>query len=796
MVLNKDSEAIYQMLIENSIDGIYIIQDSIMQFVNKAFAEMLGYEPSEIVGMQFTELLSDRSKEVVENRYHARLRGETIPSEYEFYLLKKDRKTDVLVNMRVRIIQYNNAAATVGITKDITEQKNIQATLEEKEREIHSVINAIPYALWSSKLDKSQHEYHFYYSHVIYDITGIENTKFINQSVKYWNIIHPDDLEKTVEEYRASLRACSDFTHEYRIIHADGSIKWVRGYIRFIKEDDDVTSIYGIITDITDRKRARLIQNAVYNISEAVNLAENIEELFSQIYSIIKTLMPVKNFYIALYDKVKDEVSFPFFIDEYDERPEPKPFGKGLTEYVIKTGKAILVDKKKDLELRASGKVELIGEPQAIWLGVALRIHKNTIGALVLQDYEDENAYCDTEKHILVFVSEQIALAIDRVRTLEALKQSEYEYRAIFENAHDAIVVFRPGDETIVAANASAGELYGLDVQDLIGRSLEEFTIDIKRGKKKINQTLAGGEMKNLETKQRRIDGSIIDIEHNASVIKYHGEDVILSMNRDISERKRNEEEIQKHIRALQINEKKLRESEQNLKESNRQKDMFFSIIAHDLRSPFTSLLGFTQFMVQEADTLTKEEFREFSASIDKTARNVYNLLENLLQWARMKTGRMEYSPAAINLYEMVTDLLDLYQPNAFKKKITLLHNSNVKKKVVADINMLNTVFRNLVSNAIKFTREGGVIEITTKQKNKFVEVTIKDNGVGIPKGNINKLFMIDEHVSTVGTDKERGTGLGLVLCKEFVEKNGGTIRVESQKGKGSSFIFTVPLSA
>ena len=795
MVMNRDNEEIYKMLIENSLDGIYIIQDRKMQFANKAFSDILGYENSEIVGMDFSELLFEKSKKIVEERYAARLRGEKIPSEYEFYLLKKDNKTPVLVNMRVNIIQFRNKPATMGIVKDITQQRNIKNALIAKEQELKSVIEAIPYALWSSKKDGNGDEYQFYYSPVIYDITGRDSKEFTSQNINYWDIVHPDDKVEVQKIYSRSLEENKDFTQDYRIIHQNGSIKWVREHISFSTDENGIKNIYGIITDITERKYDRLREQAVYNISEAVNFSNNIDELFLKIYEIVKSLMPVKNFYIALYDKEHEQVSFPFFIDEYDERPEPKPLGKGLTEYVIRTGKAILVDKKKDMELRAAGEVELLGEPQAIWMGIALKINKETIGALVLQDYEDENAYGDTEKHILIFVSEQIALAIDRVRTREALKQSEFEYRAIFENAHDAILVFRPSDETILAANPSAAELYGVPLENLIGTSLKEFTVDEKKGTKKIAQTLSKKEMKNVETKQLKADGTKMDIEHNASVIKYHGEEVILTMNRDISVRKQHEKEIEKHIKALELSEKRLRASEKELKKSNKQKDMFFSIIAHDLRSPFTSLLGFTQFMIQEADSLTKEEFREFSASIDKTARNIYNLLENLLQWARMQTGKMEYSAVKINLQELISDIIDLYQPNAFKKKISLRHTCNTERMVIADTNMLNTVFRNLVANAIKFTRENGVIEIKTEQKEKFVEITVKDDGVGIPKENIEKLFSIDERVSTIGTNKERGTGLGLVLCKEFVEKNGGTIKVESKEGKGSSFIFTVPLA-
>ena len=217
MVMNRDSEEIYKMLIENSLNGIYIIQDRKMQFVNKSFSDMLGYNDSEIIGMDFSELLSEKSKKIVEERYAARLRGEKIPSEYEFYLQKKDNITSVLVNMRVKIIQFRNKPASMGIVKNITHQRDTQTALEAKERELKSVIEAIPYALWSSKKDGNADEYQFYYSPVIYDITGRESKEFTSQNIKYWDIVHPDDKMEVKRIYLKALKDNKDFTQDYRI---------------------------------------------------------------------------------------------------------------------------------------------------------------------------------------------------------------------------------------------------------------------------------------------------------------------------------------------------------------------------------------------------------------------------------------------------------------------------------------------------------------------------------------------------------------------------------------------------
>lgn len=250
----------------------------------------------------------------------------------------------------------------------------------------------------------------------------------------------------------------------------------------------------------------------------------------------------------------------------------------------------------------------------------------------------------------------------------------------------------------------------------------------------------------------------------------------------------------QKTIELAGLNQK-LNESEQELKALNASKDKFFSIIAHDLRSPFTSLLGLTDYLASEYRNISTDELKEISSNLLKSAKTTYNLLENLLQWAKIRTGRIKFNPESFNIKTVTYQMIDLYKGNALNKNISF--ETEIYKEIIvfADLNMVETIFRNLISNSIKFTKEKGKIVITVKEKDKFAEINIKDNGIGISSETIGKLFQIDQNVSTLGTQNEEGSGFGLILCKEFAEINKGEIFVKSEIGKGSVFSFTLPLS-
>jgi len=238
--------------------------------------------------------------------------------------------------------------------------------------------------------------------------------------------------------------------------------------------------------------------------------------------------------------------------------------------------------------------------------------------------------------------------------------------------------------------------------------------------------------------------------------------------------------------------EESLNETTERFKLLNDTKDKFFSIIAHDLRSPFQSLLSSTELLATEIENLTKEEITRFSKGLNDNIRNLYDLMENLLHWSLLQRNMIIYNPGKINLYTEVEKKIENLNQNIVKKNISIYNKIDSGILIYADINMLHLIIQNLLINAIKFTQIEGQIIVSSVEKKDMVEVTIQDTGEGINPDITSKLFNFSKQFTTNGTTGEKGTGLGLPLCKEFVERNGGEIWVESELGKGSKFTFTL----
>ena len=254
----------------------------------------------------------------------------------------------------------------------------------------------------------------------------------------------------------------------------------------------------------------------------------------------------------------------------------------------------------------------------------------------------------------------------------------------------------------------------------------------------------------------------------------------IIGIGKDISDRKLAEAEIKLKNELLQT--------------INAEKDKFFSIIAHDLRGPLSAFLGATQTLIEEIQTITLEEIKKITISMKDSATNIYGLLENLLEWSRLKRGMMDFIPETFNVKQKTTACIGVLTESARKKEIKINYSLPEDLEIYADSHMFETVIRNLVFNAIKFTPKSGEISVWAASTIKnIVEIKICDSGIGMNKELISKLFLLNEKTNRKGTEGEPSTGLGLLLCKEFIEKHGGNIWVESEVGKGSIFSFTIP---
>ena len=241
----------------------------------------------------------------------------------------------------------------------------------------------------------------------------------------------------------------------------------------------------------------------------------------------------------------------------------------------------------------------------------------------------------------------------------------------------------------------------------------------------------------------------------------------------------------------------KLEKSEKELLKANADKDKFFTIIAHDLKSPFNSIIGFSEVLKNDYQSLDENEKRSMINSIGRSANTTYKLLENLLIWSSNETGKIQFTPHKVDLFEVVEGGLSINQISADSKSISLINNIKSPTLAMADLDMINTIFRNLISNAVKFTGENGMVSINSEEFEvdgiKKLKISVSDNGIGMQKDDIEKLFSLTENITTSGTHDEKGTGLGLVLCKEFVNKHNGEIWVDSKVGMGSTFYFTLP---
>ncbi len=770
----------YNKIATTILDGLFVYSKTGLTSVNETLAKMLGYKPKEMLTRDIGDFIADTHRAIVLKRAKDRFAGKKVTRIYDVNLLHKNGKTIIPVTFNLSLINLGDDRAILGIVKDNSEKTKVKRELKEFEEKFNAITSFAADAIiittdeykityWNKAAEKifgysfktvsnksifevvipseqkenfKNHlqekiqskpghygnifeidlksksgkiipaeisialihsEDHHHFILVIRDIAGRKEKE--KNIVKEWNLtqyfmdyipfsVYFKDLDSkfikvnksTVQKLgfndASELIGKSDhdiFTKEHADVAKADELKLINGKEAIINKieketwkDGKITWVtttkvplrdptgkiigtFGITRDITQIKKSQLVQSTMLKISSAVNTVEDIEDLYFEIHQAVKELMKADNFYIALYDENSQILTFPYFVDEFDEKPESRKAGRGLTEYIIRSGKAQLIDSDLDLALRKLGETNLIGEPSKIWLGVPLKTGDKTIGAVVVQDYTDASTYGQEELQILNYVSEQIANAIFKKNSEQKLKQFSKE-----------------------------------------------------------------------------------------------------------------------------------------LQEINASKDKFFSIIAHDLKSPFQGLIGLSRLIVEEFNELSEEDLKSFVLALNESAETTYGLIENLLEWSRLQTGKIKFNPLKLDIHTIIEEIKLLLYQTAELKKIKIINNSKPGTLVWGDKYMLGSLLQNLISNSIKFTNRFGEIEVSAVPENDMIKVTVSDNGVGIDSEDIHNIFRIDTSFTTRGTEQEKGTGLGLILCKEIVIRHGGKILIESEKEKGTKVIFTL----
>ncbi|MCU0331892.1 MAG: GAF domain-containing sensor histidine kinase [Ignavibacteriaceae bacterium] len=448
----------------------------------------------------------------------------------------------------------------------------------------------------------------------------------------------------------------------YFVETKNGDNKWIEDKsISIYDSDSNKTTRMGLLRDIGEKLHEEKLKQIILEILEAANSEKNLGELFRFIHSSIKKLMKADNFYIAYYKRDSDLLTFPYFVDEVDNDSSSKKLGKGLTEYVLRTGKSALIDLKKDEALRKKGEIELIGPQSPIWLGIPLKIKEKTIGVLVVQDYADASTYTPAHQQILDVISYPISRAIER---------------------------------------------------------------------------------------------KIVEEERKEMIVK--------------------------------------------LKEMNTSKDRLFSLISHDLRSPFNSLLGFAEILRTDFDNLTHRDIKEYINVINDSSNTLFEMTNNLLHYSRLQLNKYDYIPKKVLLNEVINEATESLKYRIQKKKASIRIELKQNYTLVADEEMLISIFRNIISNALKFSHKQSTINIFAEEALDHVsnaltaQISITDEGIGISEENqilINSGVMF----STQGTEKEPGSGLGLLLTKKYVSINKGKFEIISFDGQGTTVVITFP---
>ncbi|MEN8192022.1 MAG: PAS domain-containing sensor histidine kinase [Bacteroidota bacterium] len=404
----------------------------------------------------------------------------------------------------------------------------------------------------------------------------------------------------------------------------------------------------------------------------------------------------------------------------------------------------------------------------------------------------------------------------------ELLRTEKFFYRILKNNNAIKLLVDRESFD-IVNSNEVAQKFYGFDEEELSKKKIFEINALSKEDVIKEYERSIDENRDYFESRQKDHSGNVINVIVRSTPIRLSGQNYFylviheLEDHESLSEPEEPENHetaifklpnsierqeldddlniIEKNAGDLVVLSNKLAESEEMLKELNASKDRFFSIISHDLKNSFFSVMGLSKKLADPDNQETEDQKSHIAQLLYENSTKLYSLLENLLTWARVQRGETIYNPSDINLYELSSEIASIFELKAGEKNISLENKVEKDIKIFADQNMVNTILRNLISNALNFTNDGGNIKISSKIRENDIVVTVEDNGIGISEENQKKLFRIDQKYIGTNTNGEKGTGLGLILCKEFIDKHGKDIWIESELGKGSRFNFTLPLT-
>ena len=822
----QESEEKYRNLVERAHDGFAVIQDGLVKYLNPVLADFFGAPVDHIIGTEFLRYVHPEERAKLAGNYRQRLEKDSVPSTYDTILLGSSGGP-IPVEINAGRIQYEGKSADLVIIRDTRERKKGEEAVARRDAILKIVRDAAeqflklpdPESTMSELLKRIGRVMRVDHAYIFENAREADGTIVAHRRFSWTSDGHPGEQGAATAQppplatvrfprWRQVLSngevlygSREDFPPDERELlggHGIASILLVpifagpdwRGFIGCddcrrgrawsLLETEALQSLASMLGAVLQHRRTENVQHALYRIAQAAGSSSGIDALCRSIHAIVADVIYAKNFYVALYGD-DGLLTFPYFVDEFDAAPGPKKPGRGLTEYVLRSGASLLCTGEGFRDLARRGEAELIGKPAAVWLGVPLKIEQKVIGVMVLQHYSNPAAYGEQEKQVLEYVSSQIARAIDRQRANEALVSQTAYFTRLFEDGPAGIALI-DRDDRIVQVNRSFQKIFGYSGEEIRGLSINEIIVPphLMDEAGELSSYSQQGMTISRESVRRRKDGSLVHVNITGYPIMIGGKHVgIYGMYEDISERKKLETQV---LHAQKM------ESIGTLAGG----------VAHDFNNLLAIILGNAALLERVAGDPDRRSAAV--AAIARAAERAAGVVRQLLTFARKTERRKE----SVRVNDLIQELLK-FLAETFPKNIEIRTElMEGLPSVISDATQLHQVLMNICVNARDAMPRGGRLTLVTRVAGidevqrrfaqadapSYVEIRASDTGTGMDEATRRRIF--EPFFSTKGPG--RGSGLGLAVVFGIVESNHGFIHVDSRPGQGSCFTVYLPV--
>jgi PAS domain S-box-containing protein len=769
-------------------------------FINPFAAKILGYEIFELIGENYFDIIE--YNEQVERKKNNYLKARTeIEAEW-----KADTRFLLTKNKEICYIYFNttiqeNADILTHIGENVTETYKAQEALIKNNEVIQDLFDNSNDLIFICDLkgnflfaNKACRRKLGYKTEEFKTINALE---LIENKIKYNTKSALLDIVKK--------RPTPKF--ETILVGKKGNLVFLEGNISAKFENGKAVAFRGILYDVTEKIRAEKAQTLYYSIANLTVKSKNLDQLYKSIHEELGKVIEVNNFYIKLYNADKTEILFPYYTDEARENEaniQQRQAGQGLTDYVMKTEKALYLNEKEISELLVKENLKLFGPKPKVWIGVPLKFENEVIGLISVKCYRSENTYNINDLELLDFISGQIALAIQRKRNEEQLNKQTARLNAIFESSSHIMWTINQ-NYTLTGYNQNYFQFidnqYGSELNPLISQKNSSMQQRVKNRELydfwNAQYELAfQGKKLHFECKMPAGKGKIRWWEVFLNPIKNVEGNIeeISAIAHDITSKKNAELQLRETNLELTKTTDLMRKAKETAEKSLKTKEIFLANMSHEIRTPMNGIIGMIDLLL---DTPLNYEQADYVNIIKKSSQTLLNILNDILDLSKIEAGKMKLQPKSLDLNKTIEKVANLFLQQATKKNIIILteFDENIPSYLLADETRLLQIIANLTANAIKFTEKGTVTikaQINKRIGQKLeIKIEVKDTGIGISDENLQLLFETFSQLDSSWAKSYGGTGLGLAISRELCRLMQGDMGVESQVGKGSTFWFT-----